>query len=114
MAPVARQESDVPGVVAEGAVKPTSVYTVERVENSLDVVAHLSEGISRFWLEDSPIVHRTPASKPKAGLSLSDLRKQVVLLHPKDELVTLVVREATEAVAKHHAITLVLLAQISV
>lgn len=32
-------------VVAAGALKPTSVYTVTRVENSLVVIAHLSEGI---------------------------------------------------------------------
>ena len=36
-------------VVAEGAVKPTSVYSVVRVENKLEVVAHLSEGMPRYW-----------------------------------------------------------------
>ena len=40
-------------VVAEGAGKPTSVYSVTRVEQSLVVVAHLSEGIPRFWLLDN-------------------------------------------------------------
>ena len=39
-------------VVAEGAVKPTRVYTVAKLPNSLVVVAHLSEGIPRFWLID--------------------------------------------------------------
>ena len=33
-------------------MKPTSVYTVVKVPNSLVVVAHLSEGIPRFWLID--------------------------------------------------------------
>src|SRR6476620_8719906 len=37
-------------VVAEGAVKPTSVYTVNKIPNSLVVIAHLSEAIPRFWL----------------------------------------------------------------
>ena len=40
-------------VVAEGATKPTSVYSVTRVEQSLAVVAHLSEGIPRYWLLDT-------------------------------------------------------------
>ena len=43
-------------VVAEGAVKPTSVIGVTRVEQSLQVVAHLSEGVPRFWLVDNAAV----------------------------------------------------------
>jgi HK97 family phage major capsid protein len=41
-------------VVAEGATKPTSVYSVTRVEQSLSVIAHLSEGIPHYWLSDNP------------------------------------------------------------
>lgn len=40
-------------VVAAGSEKPTSVYSVERVEDSLDVVAHLSEGVPRYWFQDN-------------------------------------------------------------
>jgi hypothetical protein len=40
-------------VVAEGAVKPTSVVGVNRVEATLQIIAHLSEGISRYWLVDN-------------------------------------------------------------
>ena len=40
-------------VVAEGATKPTSVYSVIRIEQSLVVVAHLTEGIPRYWLLDN-------------------------------------------------------------
>ena len=40
-------------VVAEGATKPTSIYSVTRIEGALVVVAHLSEGIPRFWLLDN-------------------------------------------------------------
>lgn len=40
-------------VVAAGALKPTSVYSVVRVESSLAVIAHLSEGIPRHWLLDN-------------------------------------------------------------
>ena len=39
--------------VSAGAVKPTSVYSVTKIENSLEVVAHLSEGIARHWLLDN-------------------------------------------------------------
>ena len=42
--------------VVEGAVKPTSVYSVTRVEQSLEVVAHLSEAIPRYWLVDNTSV----------------------------------------------------------
>ena len=44
-------------VVAEGAVKPTSVYSVTRIENSLVAVAHLSEAVPRDAL-------RNPAPAP--------------------------------------------------
>jgi len=40
-------------VVADAALKPTSVYGVVRVDDQLDVVAHLSEGIPRYWLSDN-------------------------------------------------------------
>ncbi|MFV8165801.1 hypothetical protein ACNQVK_27495 [Mycobacterium sp. 134] len=43
-------------VVAEDAVKPTSVYSVVRVEDSLKVVAHLSEGVPRYWFIDNAAV----------------------------------------------------------
>ena len=40
-------------VVAEGATKPTSVMTLARIEQSLSVIAHLSEGIPRYYLADN-------------------------------------------------------------
>jgi len=39
-------------VVAAGALKPTSVYSVTGIENSLAVISHLSEGIPHQWLLD--------------------------------------------------------------
>lgn len=39
-------------VVAPGAVKPTSVFTAEDVAGHLDVIAHLSEPIDKYLLED--------------------------------------------------------------
>src|SRR6476646_1237350 len=40
-------------IVAEGAAKPTSVYSVVRIENSLQAIAHLSEGNPCYWLLDN-------------------------------------------------------------
>jgi HK97 family phage major capsid protein len=40
-------------VVAVGAAKPTSVFTVAKVDGRLRVVAHLSEAIDKFMLEDN-------------------------------------------------------------
>lgn len=40
-------------VVAEGAVKPTSVYTIVKIDNTLSVIAHLSERVPRYWFEDA-------------------------------------------------------------
>lgn len=41
-------------VVAEGGTKPTSIMTLQRIDTVLQVVATLSEKVSRFWLSDSP------------------------------------------------------------
>jgi HK97 family phage major capsid protein len=40
-------------VVADLATKPTSVYSVSEITNALSVIAHLSEGIPRYWLNDN-------------------------------------------------------------
>ncbi|MBD8054132.1 phage major capsid protein [Rhodococcus ruber] len=38
--------------VAQGALKPTSTTTLERIEDDLSVIAHLSEPIDKYWLDD--------------------------------------------------------------
>ena len=58
-------------VVAEGAAKPTSVYSVVRVEKSLVVVAHLSEGIPRYWLLDNTALETFVDSELRYGLGVS-------------------------------------------
>ena len=58
-------------VVAEGAVKPTSVYTVNKVPNSLVVVAHLSEAIPRFWLIDQVSLETFVSNELEYGLRLA-------------------------------------------
>ncbi|MDZ7884938.1 MAG: phage major capsid protein [Mycobacterium sp.] len=54
--------------VAEGALKPTSVYELERIENSLEVVAHLSEPIPRYWLVDNGSLEDFIATELEYGL----------------------------------------------
>lgn len=56
-------------VVADGAVKPTSVYSVTRVEQSLSVIAHLSEGIPHYWLSDNAALQGFIQSELNYGLS---------------------------------------------
>ena len=58
-------------MVAEGATKPTSVYSVVRVEDKLVVVAHLSEGIPRFWLIDQVSLDTFVSNELDYGLRLA-------------------------------------------
>ena len=39
--------------VAAGAVKPTSVFTVEQIDGSLHVIAHISEAFDEYMVEDN-------------------------------------------------------------
>jgi HK97 family phage major capsid protein len=58
-------------VVAEGAVKPTTVLSVTRVEQSLQVVAHLSEGVPRFWLLDNTALQDFIDNELRYGLGVA-------------------------------------------
>ena len=58
-------------VVAEGATKPTSVYAVTRIEQSLAVVAHLSEGIPRYWLLDNVALEMFVENELTFGLQVA-------------------------------------------
>ncbi len=58
-------------VVAPGAVKPTSVLTLERVEGRLRVVASLSEAVDSYWLSDNASLGRGRL-EPQARLSTID------------------------------------------
>lgn len=55
-------------VVAAGDVKPTSVYSVERVEDSLDVIAHLSDGVPRYWFSDNASLQQFLNNELRYGL----------------------------------------------
>jgi HK97 family phage major capsid protein len=58
-------------VVAAGALKPTSVYSVTRIESSLSVIAHLSEGIPRYWLLDNTALETFLDGELRYGLALA-------------------------------------------
>lgn len=58
-------------VVPEGTVKPTSVYSPTRIEQSLAVIAHLSEGISRYWLLDTNALEEFIDAELNYGLSVA-------------------------------------------
>ncbi|ART69933.1 phage major capsid protein [Mycobacterium dioxanotrophicus] len=56
-------------VVADGATKPTSSYGITRVEQSLTVVAHLSEAIPQYWLNDNSQLTSFVQTELQYGLS---------------------------------------------
>ena len=58
-------------VVAACAQKPTSVYTVTKIEDSLDVIAHLSEGIPRHWLIDNTALEAFLDNELRYGLAVA-------------------------------------------
>jgi hypothetical protein len=58
-------------VVPEGSVKPTSILTVIRVEDRLDVIAHLSEAVPRFWLTDNAALEQFLSLELEYGLGLA-------------------------------------------
>ena len=58
-------------VVAEGERKSTSVYTMIRIDDRVDTVAHLSEPIPRQYLEDAPLLRQFFDSELCYGLDLA-------------------------------------------
>lgn len=60
-------------VVAEGAAKSTSVYSLTRSEDKPDVVAHLSEGVPRYWFTDNvPSISARLQLREAIAFALSD------------------------------------------
>lgn len=58
-------------VVAEGATKPTSTYTIVKVDGSLSVIAHLSEPVARYWFEDAASLKPFMENELSYGLQLA-------------------------------------------
>ncbi|MDQ3703434.1 MAG: phage major capsid protein [Chloroflexota bacterium] len=57
--------------VAAGGTKPTSIYTLVRVDDTTRVIAHLSERIPRFYVEDAPLLRSFIQSEMFAGIRLA-------------------------------------------
>ena len=57
--------------VAPGAVKPTSVYTLQRVSRKLEVIAHVSEPIPEYWLADEPALNQFVSGEMGYGLQVA-------------------------------------------
>ncbi len=55
-------------VVAAGAVKPTSIFTVASVDNTLAVYAHLSEYVDKYLLEDNDDLKRFLEAELRDGV----------------------------------------------
>ena len=63
--------------VADGALKPTSVFGLTRIEKDLVTVAHLSEAVPKYWLEDTHALQQFLESELLYGLRIK-LEDQVL------------------------------------
>lgn len=63
--------------VATGALKPTSVYSVERVDDTVKTIAHLSERIPRQTLADARLLQAYVEGSLREGVELG-LEDQIV------------------------------------
>jgi hypothetical protein len=75
-------------VVADGGTKPTSVYSVTEIANSLSVIAHLSEGIPHYWLSDNPTLTGFLSNELNYGLSRAVEAKVLADVNGTSGLVT--------------------------
>jgi len=64
-------------VVARGALKPTSVFEWERVDDRTRTIAHLSEPIARQDLRDAPSLQRVLDVEMRLGVDLA-LEAQII------------------------------------
>lgn len=55
-------------VVPAGELKPTSVFTVEEVDGSLDVIAHMSEYVGTYLLKDNEALEGFLTSELRSGI----------------------------------------------
>lgn len=58
-------------VVPTGQRKPTSLYTTQRVQDSVKTIAHLSEGIPRQDLSDAPALQEFLTAEMEYGLTVA-------------------------------------------
>lgn len=58
-------------VVPAGGRKPTSIYTLERIDDRVRVIAHLSEGIPRQDLDDAAMLRAFIDQEMRLGLDMA-------------------------------------------
>jgi len=63
--------------VAVGEIKPESQYTLERIDDKIRTIAHLSEPISRTWISDAPMLQTYLDGALRDGLRL-EMERQIV------------------------------------
>jgi HK97 family phage major capsid protein len=63
--------------VAAGEAKPVSTYKLERKDDRVRVIAHLTEPINRFWLADAPLLKSYIDGVLREGLML-ELEYQII------------------------------------
>ena len=57
--------------VPVGNLKPTSIYELERIEDTISTIAHLSEPIPRQWLSDAAMLNKYLSTAMREGLLLA-------------------------------------------
>lgn len=57
--------------VAAGGTKPTSEYTLTRVDGKLQIIAHLSEAIPEQWLSDEPALGQFLETEMAYGIQVA-------------------------------------------
>ncbi len=106
-------------VVATGALKPESTYTLERIDSKTVVIAHVSEPIDRYMIEDAPMLQsflnqelqyglnkaldartvaniRTAATAGSTTLNLANIRTAITTLQAADLEPTAIVVNPTD------------------
>ena len=72
--------------MATGAVKPTSTFSLERVDDRTKVIAHATEPIDRFTIEDAPLLRAFIDGELRLGLDLAlDARIVAALIEEATE-----------------------------
>ncbi|MCY0931178.1 phage major capsid protein [Streptomyces sp. H27-H1] len=64
-------------VVARGALKPTSIFTMTRVDDRTRTIAHLSEPVARQDLRDAPMLQRFLDMEMRLGVEMA-LEQQII------------------------------------
>gem|GEM_PF-3852100 len=106
-------------VVASGALKPQSTYTLQRIDSKTVVIAHVSEPIDRYMIEDAPMLQnflnqelvyglnkaldartvaniRTAATAGSTTLNLANIRTAITTLQAADLEPTAIVVNPTD------------------